>query len=82
LFQQEARKSGGFSEKSRIFNIFLGDIQRIHLFTQLFKNFFWGEGTDHRITLVAGVDSAWEQKKLEARKMPVNCAREAPMSLL
>jgi hypothetical protein len=22
----------------------------------------------------AGVDATWEQKKLEARKMPVNCA--------
>ena len=37
-------------------------------------------GSAQRLALTgagAGVDSAWEQKKLEARKMSVNRAREA-----
>jgi hypothetical protein len=40
---------------------------------------WFGEAAQRALTGArAGMDSAWEQKKLEARKNPENAAREAP----
>ena len=62
------------TQKADVFQRFSPTFQKLFLKSDLFDSF-----NGLRYWRWAGVDSAWEQKKLEARKMPINRA-ESPAS--